>query len=923
MKKIYQDMIETFEEVVASKIFGEGISIEKLIFPSEKDIIEKCLVVKPSVAFMGQINAGKSSLANELIGGGTWLPVAPEPCTSRMVRLKYSKEPYKLKIPFQGDPEEKKKLKSPRPTVEDIRLSDREKENPKVLEVELVFGVPNIHLYPDLEIIDLPGWSEREALNTVIERALEKISSPVLLPIYVLDGNQTVTTVDRQFIELLSKKFKPNRVLFVCNKIDHVEEKLHINYGYNGKLSVSEDGAAVYTVDDRKVELLNKAQATRQSLTDFGFVPDSETATTYNTPGYYSVSAGMLKANRTSPDIDVSDQFKYCQRQYHDFTNHLRSRLDRILVQHVLSICRTANAIVSRFAEGALEHVAVIPEASSDRGMADILEAGAKEEESYSECVQFLTKETETIKDLVLESFSAARSRIIERATKIRRQDIRGIENTEELHVSMLFLMVIADMAKRVVQHEIASRIVALKEQYVKSFNLLTQGIMNVAGFIRNVYLNSAIGSITITTVRLSNDSMEAGLEIFSLVPEAARCTINELFPDRLTLSDRVLDQVTAAALQLVEMNDEWKESITKSYLSTVKVDKLAPAIVEHCRQKMEEKHDQFVQSHEQMVALRKALLASQENNQRLRTRITCSIALLLLRLHALQCALEKGEPLTEDHIGEGRHCTVSTCPSWSDMTTPNTLVVKTFKPLSEDLWDEIALSFYTTRALEGNAETHTYVVRVYGALIIPTAGESKDRQLVLVTERRESTLPEALKQGLVESERYLIALDVALALSFLHKKSLVFGNLTASSVSLGRQKRAKLDVMKLRPQGEDSWLGGPSFHRAPELYLDENPTTSTSTDVYSFGMLLWEILDGSQRRPACYADCTNSEDMKRKVCDESHRPSKPDHVTEEWYGIMQDCWKKPDDRPSMENVTAKIESLVYPFKPKKDTLLT
>ena len=201
MKAIYKDMLRTFQNIVESKVLGDGITIEELISQSDKDTMEKCLVVKPSIAFIGQVNAGKSSLANELIGGGTWLPVAPEPCTSRMVRLEYSKNPYKQKIPFHGVAEHVKKqpltMKENRLTAKDIRLSDEEKKDPEVFKVEFVYGVPNPHLFPDLAIIDLPGWSEKETLNAVIEEAVEKVSSPVLVLIYVLDGNQTLTAVVR------------------------------------------------------------------------------------------------------------------------------------------------------------------------------------------------------------------------------------------------------------------------------------------------------------------------------------------------------------------------------------------------------------------------------------------------------------------------------------------------------------------------------------------------------------------------------------------------------------------------------------------------------------------------------------------------------------------------------------------------------
>ena len=191
IKLIFQDMLKTFEEVEKS---DKQITIGQIISVKEIEEIQKRLGVKPTIAFFGQVNAGKSSLANELLGEGTWLPVAPDPCTSRMVRLKYYTSLYKEQIPFEGKPEPRQSFKNRiRPTVKDIQLSDEEKKDPRVFEVELLFGVPNPVLYPGLEFVDLPGWGEKSALNEAINVAVTRITHPALLPVYVLDGNLTVT----------------------------------------------------------------------------------------------------------------------------------------------------------------------------------------------------------------------------------------------------------------------------------------------------------------------------------------------------------------------------------------------------------------------------------------------------------------------------------------------------------------------------------------------------------------------------------------------------------------------------------------------------------------------------------------------------------------------------------------------------------
>ena len=64
----------------------------------EEKQLEANLSKKSTILVVGQTNSGKSSLVNELLGG-SFLPTAEVPCTSRIVRLKYSEQNY-LKVKF-------------------------------------------------------------------------------------------------------------------------------------------------------------------------------------------------------------------------------------------------------------------------------------------------------------------------------------------------------------------------------------------------------------------------------------------------------------------------------------------------------------------------------------------------------------------------------------------------------------------------------------------------------------------------------------------------------------------------------------------------------------------------------------------------------------------------------------------------------
>ena len=64
-----------------------------LITDAEKQRLSSYSAKKSTLLVVGQTNSGKSSFVNELLGG-SFMPTSEVPCTSRIVRLKYSEENY-------------------------------------------------------------------------------------------------------------------------------------------------------------------------------------------------------------------------------------------------------------------------------------------------------------------------------------------------------------------------------------------------------------------------------------------------------------------------------------------------------------------------------------------------------------------------------------------------------------------------------------------------------------------------------------------------------------------------------------------------------------------------------------------------------------------------------------------------------------
>ena len=91
----------------------------------------------------------------------------------------------------------------------------------------------------------------------------------------------------------------------------------------------------------------------------------------------------------------------------------------------------------------------------------------------------------------------------------------------------------------------------------------------------------------------------------------------------------------------------------------------------------------------------------------------------------------------------------------------------------------------------------------------------------------------------------------------------------------------------------------------APESLYDN--VYSTKSDVWSFGVLMWEVVTlGSVPYPGLQP----SEVMKK--VNAGYRLEKPEHCKRELYNIMVKCWEKePKDRPAFSDLVRDFETLL------------
>jgi len=177
---------------------------------------------------------------------------------------------------------------------------------------------------------------------------------------------------------------------------------------------------------------------------------------------------------------------------------------------------------------------------------------------------------------------------------------------------------------------------------------------------------------------------------------------------------------------------------------------------------------------------------------------------------------------------------------------------------------------------------------------------------LCLVTEWvTQGSLKELLasptRSKLTWLERMGILRDAARGVHYLHslEPCIVHRDLKSSNLLVDESLRIKVADFGLARIKEDNVTmtrcGTPAW-TAPEVIRGEHYTESA--DVYSFGIVMWEVLTGKQP----YAGC-NFMNVTINIL-EGKRPLVPSDCPTDFEQMMTSCWKaKPKKRPSMDDV--------------------
>lgn len=161
----------------------------------------------------------------------------------------------------------------------------------------------------------------------------------------------------------------------------------------------------------------------------------------------------------------------------------------------------------------------------------------------------------------------------------------------------------------------------------------------------------------------------------------------------------------------------------------------------------------------------------------------------------------------------------------------------------------------------------------------------------------------------LTPTKRSIIAADVAEGLVYLHSKGIIHRDMKTLNVLLDDHFRAKIcDFGMVRTRSAQqpmTGLIGTAHWMAPEVLMS-TPTYDDKVDVYSFGIIFWELLTGK----VPYGEMTTA-NIAIFVVEQGLRPEIPENTPPKIRDLLTRCWNaNPSRRPSMIDV---LQELMLP----------
>ncbi|KAI1292182.1 Tyrosine kinase receptor Cad96Ca [Halotydeus destructor] len=265
-----------------------------------------------------------------------------------------------------------------------------------------------------------------------------------------------------------------------------------------------------------------------------------------------------------------------------------------------------------------------------------------------------------------------------------------------------------------------------------------------------------------------------------------------------------------------------------------------------------------------------------------------------------------------KDILGEGCFGQVWRCEA-RGLGSPDTPQIVAVKTLKENASDKDKKEFISELEIMKLLDPHPNVVTLLGCC------SEKDPVFLIMEFVPYGKLQSYLRDSRTGHNEILTARDltsfayqVAKGMEYISSKGIIHRDLAARNVLVGANKQCKIadfgfarDIIASHVYERKSEGRLPIRWMAPESLYDNLFTTKS--DVWSFGILMWEIVTMASTP---YPGLVAAEVMKRVR--DGLRLEKPEHCKREMYNVMFYCWMTdPNERPAFDDIVQMLDKLL------------